>query len=82
MFVISIQLAHLPQGVTVGPSTQFRDLAKILAVEVLPVPRGPVNKYACEILPNVIALESACLICSCPTTSSSFCGRYFLYKGI
>ena len=26
------------------------DFAKILAVEVLPVPLGPVNKYACDIL--------------------------------
>ena len=81
-FVISRQFSHSPQGFIVGPLTQFRDLAKILAVEVLPVPRGPVKRYACEILSIAIAFESACLICSCPTTSSSFCGRYFLYKGI
>ena len=34
-FVISLQLAHSPQGLVVGPFTQFNDLAKILAVDVL-----------------------------------------------
>ena len=46
LFAISRQLEHFPQGVTVGPSLQLRALARIRAVEVLPHPRGPVNKYA------------------------------------
>ena len=40
----SIQLAHLPQGVSVGPSAQFRQRARILAEVVLPQPLGPENK--------------------------------------
>ena len=32
------------QGVTVGPCSQLIDLARILAIEVLPVPRGPANR--------------------------------------
>ena len=58
-FVISLQLAHSPQGCTVGPFIQFNDFAKILAVEVFPVPRGPVNRYACEIFPSSI-IAAAC----------------------
>lgn len=34
------------QGVTVGPLSQLMDLARILAEEVLPVPLGPVKRYA------------------------------------
>ena len=29
-----------------GPLTQFSDAARILAIEVLPVPREPTNRYA------------------------------------
>ena len=45
-FVISIQLEHFPHGQSVGPFTQFKAFARILAVEVLPQPLGPENKYA------------------------------------
>ena len=44
--MISIQFSQTPQGVIVGPSLQFKDFAKIRAVEVLPVPLGPVKRYA------------------------------------
>jgi uncharacterized protein with PQ loop repeat len=43
-FVISLQLSHSPHGCIVGPFLQFKDFAKILAVEVLPVPLGPVKR--------------------------------------
>ena len=43
-FMTSRQPAHFPQGVTVGPFTQFKDFAKIRAEEVFPVPLGPQNK--------------------------------------
>jgi hypothetical protein len=36
--------SHLPQGVSVGPSTQFSERARIFASEVLPVPREPTNR--------------------------------------
>ena len=48
----SLHTSHSPQG---EPSlrglTQFTALAKILATDVLPVPREPVNRYACEMFP-------------------------------
>ena len=36
--------SHSLQGVQVGPLWQFRALAKMRAVEVLPTPRAPVNR--------------------------------------
>ena len=38
------QEGHLPQGVEVGPSTQFRERAMMRAEDVLPQPRGPENR--------------------------------------
>ena len=37
----SRQLSHFPQGCEVGPSAQFRHLARILAQLVFPHPLGP-----------------------------------------
>jgi hypothetical protein len=36
--------SHTPHGVTVGPCSQFRQAARILAIDVLPVPREPTNR--------------------------------------
>ena len=36
--------SQTPHGSTVGPCTQFRHAARILAIEVLPVPREPTNR--------------------------------------
>ena len=36
--------SHTPHGVDVGPSTQFRERARMRADEVLPQPRGPENR--------------------------------------
>ncbi len=41
---IALQESHSPQGVTVGPCSQFRHAARIFAIEVLPVPREPTNR--------------------------------------
>ena len=54
---------------------QTLDLAKIRAVEVLPTPRAPVNRYACPTRLVVIALLSALDTCCCPTRSSKVWGR-------
>ena len=35
---------HSPQGVDVGPFSQFSDRARIRADDVLPQPRGPLNR--------------------------------------
>ena len=37
---------HSPQGVGVGPCSQFRHRARMRALVVLPQPRGPLNRYA------------------------------------
>ena len=43
---IARQISQVPQGVGVGlsPAIQFKDLARMRAEEVLPVPLGPVNR--------------------------------------
>ena len=43
---IVVQSSQLPQGSGVGPSLlwQLSDRARILALEVFPVPRGPLNR--------------------------------------
>jgi len=38
---ISLQESHSPQGVAVGPFTQFSALARIRAAVVFPTPRAP-----------------------------------------
>ncbi len=38
--------SQTPQGSGVGPLTQFSDRARIRALDVLPHPRGPLNRYA------------------------------------
>ena len=43
-WAISRQLVQVPHGSIVGPFLQLTDLAKILALEVLPQPLGPVKK--------------------------------------
>src|SRR5688572_3833807 len=70
--------SHVPHGLVVGASlfSQFSALARILAIDVLPVPRVPVNKNACAIRPDSIARFSVCATWSCPTTSSKSCERY------
>jgi hypothetical protein len=43
---ISLQAAHLPQGVAVTPVSQLRHFERIRAMVVLPTPRVPVNRKA------------------------------------
>lgn len=70
---ISWQTLHLPQGVGVGTPVeiQLRDLAKILALEVLPVPLGPVNRYAGAMRCCRMALVRVWAIASWPTNSAN-----------
>ena len=41
---IERQESQTPQGVSVGPWTQFSDAARIFAIDVLPVPREPTKR--------------------------------------
>ena len=44
--VIARQAWQVPSGVVVGPCAQLRHLARMRAIDVLPVPRGPAKRYA------------------------------------
>ena len=70
------QASHRLQGVVVGPLAQFRALARIRAVDVLPTPLAPVNKYAWPTRLVVIALLKAWATWPWPTKSAKDCGRY------
>jgi len=41
---IEVHESHFPHGSSVGPRSQFRQAARIFAIEVLPVPREPTNR--------------------------------------
>src|SRR5262249_37702172 len=69
-----------PQGSLVGPRSQFRHAARILAIEVLPVPREPTNRYAWWTLPRSTALRSVRTTDSWPTTSANVRGRCLRYR--
>ena len=55
---------------------QFSAFARIRAIEVLPVPRGPAKRYAWRTWLCSIAFVSVRTTASCPMTSSKPCGRY------
>src|SRR3954470_17765823 len=71
---------HWPQGSTVGPCSQFRHAARILAIEVLPVPREPTKRLAWWTLPCSTALDRVRTTCSWPTTSAKVRGRWRRYS--
>ena len=70
----------MPHGVGVGPFWQFKDQAIIRALDVLPQPLGPLNKYAWWIFPDSKALDSGVVTCSWPITSAKIDGRYLRYS--
>src|SRR5262245_5998158 len=74
------QESQTPQGSGVGPLTQFSERARILALDVLPHPRGPLNRYAWLIRPVRSAWVSGPVTCSCPFTSANVAGRYLRYR--
>jgi hypothetical protein len=43
---IDVHDSQRPHGVIVGPFSQFRQAARIFAIEVLPVPREPTKRLA------------------------------------
>ena len=56
---------------------QFMALAKILAVVVLPTPRGPQNRYACANCPLMMEFFRVLAILSWPIRVSNVSGLYF-----
>src|SRR4051794_29831122 len=77
---IARQESHSPHGDTVGPWTQFSDAARIFAIDVLPVPREPTNRYAWWTLSCSMALRSVRTTWSWPTTSAKVRGRWRRYS--
>ncbi len=75
-FWIDTHDSHVPHGETVGPPFwQFSEAARIFAMDVLPVPREPTNRYAWCTRSCSIALLRVRTTCSCPTTSANVRGR-------
>ena len=80
-----VQDSQAPHGSSRGPCgpvpppaspAQFSEAARILAMEVLPVPREPTNRYAWCTRSCSIALRSVRTTCSWPTTSAKLRGRW------
>ena len=55
---------------------QLSAFARMRAIDVFPVPRGPAKRYACRTWSCSIAFDSVRTTASCPTTSSKPWGRY------
>src|SRR5664280_607976 len=72
--------SHSPHGSVVGPRSQFKHAARIFAIEVLPVPREPTNRYAWCTLSRSTAFRSVRTTGSWPTTSANVRGRCLRYS--
>lgn len=57
--------------------SQLMLFANMRAVEVLPTPREPQNRYACASLLVATALRRVEQSAFCPTTDEKVVGRYF-----
>src|SRR3954449_11308016 len=77
---IATHESQTPQGSVVGPRSQFRQAARILAIDVLPVPREPTKRFAWWTLPCSTALRRVRTTCSWPTTSAKVRGRWRRYS--
>ena len=59
-------ISHSPQGSPFFNLVQLSAFAKIRAVVVLPVPRGPIKRYACPNKPLESSAFNSLVICDCP----------------
>src|SRR6185503_20383618 len=72
---------HWPQGSPFSPRfSQLSAMASTRASVVLPVPRGPHNRYPCATRPRAIAPRSVLDTCVWTATSAKDLGRYFLAR--
>ena len=73
---IAVQDVQVSQGSPTGVrARQFSAFARMRASDVLPVPRGPVNRTACDTRPVRTALRSVDTTASCPTISENVWAR-------
>ena len=73
------QALHGSPGLFLASAAFFSQLiafASKRAVVVLPVPRGPENRYACDTLCEANALISVRVTTFWPETSAKHCGRH------
>src|SRR4051812_910441 len=77
---MATQESQTPHGSVVGPRSQFRHAARIFAIDVLPVPREPTNRYAWCTLSRSTAWRSVRTTGSWPTTSANVRGRWRRYS--
>jgi hypothetical protein len=75
------QLSHSPHGSPEIPRSQFSALARMRAVVVLPLPRGPANRYAWAMRFWSRALRRVRVTCSWLITSPKAPGLYFSASG-
>ena len=73
-FNIARQFLHWLHGSPSIGFSQLTALAKILAIVVFPIPRKPLNIYACEVLFYATAFFKVLIICFWPITSPKFLG--------
>ena len=59
---------------------EFLRAAAVAGFDVLPVPRGPVKRYACAGLPPATACSSVVTTGAWPTTSAKRRGRHLRYR--
>src|ERR1700687_4824991 len=80
--VISVHDWHLLHGSaeSFGRPVQFTALASKRAADVFPVPRLPLNRYACATRALMIAPCSAREDASWPTRSAKVCDRDLRYR--
>ncbi len=78
--VIALQCSHSMHGWLFSPLSQFRALARMRATVVLPVPLGPANKYAWDVLPVSTDPFRMRTTVSWPMTLSNVVGRYLRYS--
>ncbi len=69
------QLSQTPQGSPSSSFSQLSALARMRAVEVLPVPRGPLKRYPWPTRRSRTALRKAWVTWSWPRTSANRPGR-------
>ena len=74
-FAIAVATGRVGSKSALGPPSAFIALARIRAIDVLPVPRGPANRYAWRTWSCSIALRSVRTTASWPMTWPKSSGR-------
>ena len=73
---MEVQDPQAPHGSPASSCSQLRALARMRAVDVLPVPRGPLKRYACPTRSVPTALRNAATTWPWPMISPNSAGRY------